>query len=208
MKNQIIYVDFDKGTLADAQGGRIMSTPSLQMGAEPTWELHFVGFEQGTLPDMSDATSLRAAIDTDFLSATTPMVRSLDIDSTDAASGIIKVPLNTNTETFISKVDGRDAIPAYFELYGLDSADKVIYDFRFGISCRGTIDYQGGPALPVTSGGVTLTDLYALLRAALDYRFSADEVRTVGREHRASFRHDRRFSHFDRGQRKHFVGWL
>ena len=176
MKNQIIYIDFDKGTLADAQGGRIMNTPSLQMGAEPTWELHFMGFEQGTLPDMSDATSFRAAIDTDFLSATTPMVRSLNIDSTEAASGIIKVPLNTNTETFISKVDGRDALPAYFELYGLDSDDKVIYDFRFGINCRGTVDYQGGPALPVVSGGVTLTDVYALLRAALDYRFSADEI--------------------------------
>jgi len=174
MKNSIIYIDFDKGTLADAQGGRIMSTPSLQMGAEPTWELHFAGFEQGTLPDMSDAVSWRAAIDTDFLSGTTPMVRSLDIDGSDATSGIIRVPLNTNTTTFIEKVDGRDSLPAYFELYGLDAADKVIYDYRFGISCRGTVDYQGGPALPVVSGGVTLTDVYALLRAPLDFRFSAD----------------------------------
>ena len=174
MKNQIIYIDFDRGTLADAQGGAVMGVPTLQMGAEPVWEIHFQSFEQGYLPDLTDAVSWRAAIDTDFLSATTPMVRSLDIDASSAASGIIKVPLNTNTETFISKVDGQNAIGAYFELYGLDSEAKVIYDYRFSIACRGTIDYQGGEPLPVVSGGVTISDVYALLRAAVDYRFSAD----------------------------------
>ena len=176
MKNQIIYIDFDRGTLADAQGGSVMGVPTLQMGAEPVWEIHFQSFEQGSLPDMTDAVSWRAAIDTDFLSATTPMVRSFDIDASSAASGIIKVPLNTNTETFISKVDGQNAIGAYFELYGLDSEAKVIYDYRFSIACRGTIDYQGGEPLPVVSGGVTLADVYALLRAGYECSFSSDGV--------------------------------
>lgn len=143
MKNSIIYIDFDRGTLADAQGGRVMYSPSIQMGAEPVWEIHFVSFEQGTYPDMSDAVAFRAAIDTDFLSGTTPMVRSLDIDSSEASSGVIKVPINTNTDTFIRKVDGRPSLPAYFELYGLDSDAKVIYDYRFGVNCNGTVDYQG-----------------------------------------------------------------
>ena len=174
MKNQIIYIDFDRGTLADAQGGRLMYTPSLQMGAEPTWEIHFMCFEQGTLPDMSDATAWRAAVDTDFLSSTTPMVRSLDVDSSEAASGVIKVPIDTNTETFISKVDGRPSLPAYFELYGLDDDAKVIYDYRFSVSCNGTVDYLGGEPIPVVSGGVTLSDVYALLRAGYEVQFSED----------------------------------
>lgn len=174
MKNSIIYIDFDRGTLADAQGGRLTYMPSLQMGAEPIWEIHFQCFEQGTLPDMSDAVSWRAAIDEDFLSGTTPMVRSLDLDSSEAASGIIKVPIDTNTETFIAKVDGRPSVVAYFEIYGLDSNAKVIYDYRFGVNCQGTVDYQGGEPIPVVSGGVTLSDVYALLRAGYEVQFSED----------------------------------
>jgi hypothetical protein len=174
MKNQIIYIDFDTGVLTDSEGATLMSAPTLQMGAAPVWELHFRSFAEQRNPDMSDATAFRAAIDTDLLSSTIPMVRSLDIDSSGASSGVLLVPIDTNTETFIQKVDGKDTVNAYFEIYGLDSDDKVIYDYRISVRCRGTVDYQGGEPIPVVEGGVTLADVYALLRAGYEVSFSAD----------------------------------
>ena len=86
--------------------------------------------------DLSEAVAYSAAIDNDFLSGTQPMCRTLDtgIDHSGAASGIIIVSLDASTETFFAKVDGKNSIPAFFEIRGLDSDDKVIYDYRFRVN--------------------------------------------------------------------------
>ena len=156
-----------------------MGRPSISCGANPQWELHFCRVNNdGTLSgaDLSEAVAWQSAVDIDFLSGTQPMIRTLDsgIDHSQAASGIITVDLDANTTTFFEKVNGRNSINAYFEVRGRNSEDKVLYDYRFNINCLGAVDYAGGEPLPVVSGGVTESQVLALLRSAPEYQWSAD----------------------------------
>lgn len=125
---------------------------------------------------MTDAVAWHAAIDVDFSQSTTPMVRTLDneIDHSGAASGIIKVPLNAYTETFLQKVDNRPAVRAYFELRGLDSNDNTVYCWQIAINALGAVDAEGGEPVPVTSGGVTISDVYAIVRQTPLLQYSDD----------------------------------
>ena len=127
---------------------------------------------------MSPAVSWHAAIDTDFDSSSSPMVRTLDdeIDSSGASSGVIVVGLDAGTQGFYDKVNGRESVNAFFEIRGNDSTDRVIYDYRFRVNALGAVDPQGGDPLPIVSGGVTVNDVYALLRAAPERRWSEDGV--------------------------------
>ena len=179
LDKRILYIDYDHADIVDNEGAIAMQRPSISYGGNPTWQLNFVRVNNdGTLSgiDLSEVISYNAAIDTDFLSSTMPMVRSLDsdIDHSQAASGIISVSLNAGTETFFAKVDGRNTVPAFFEIRGRDSEDKCILDYRFPINALGAIDPQGGDPIPIPSGGVTINDVYALLRSATEFRFSAD----------------------------------
>ena len=160
-------------------GAILMGRPSISFGAAPQWELHFCRVnDDGTLSgaDLSEAVAWQAAVDTDFLSSTMPMIRTLDsgIDHSKSASGIITVNLDANTTTFFEKVDGKNSVNAYFEVRGRDSDDKVLYDYRTSIYALGAVDPQGGDPVPPVSGGITETEVYALLRAALEYEFSSD----------------------------------
>lgn len=180
MSNKIFNIDFNLGNVLDGDGGILMTTPTISYQAAPNWELHFVENVEsaGSLVpiDVSQAVSWNAAVDVDFTDETQPMIRTLPsaIITSGAASGIIVVPLDANTETFYQKINGRNTIPAYFEIRGRDSNDRVIYDYRFRINALGAIDPQGGEPLPVVSGGVTMADVYALLRSDVDYEFSDD----------------------------------
>lgn len=180
MSNKIFNIDFNLGNVLDSDGGILMTTPTISYQAAPNWELHFVENVESAgsmLPvDVSQAVAWNAAVDVDFTDETQPMIRTLPsaIITSGAASGIIVVPLDANTDTFYQKINGRNTIPAYFEIRGRDSNDRVIYDYRFRINALGAIDPQGGEPLPVASGGVTMADVYALLRSATEYRFSAD----------------------------------
>ena len=106
------------------------------------------------------------------------MVRTLDseIDSSGASSGVIVVGLDAGTQGFYDKVNGRESVNAFFEIRGNDSTDRVIYDYRFRVNALGAVDPQGGDPLPIVSGGVTVNDVYALLRAAPERRWSEDGV--------------------------------
>ena len=180
MSNKIFNIDFNLGNVLDSDGGILMTTPTISYQAAPNWELHFVENVDTagliTPIDVSQAVSWNAAVDVDFTDETQPMIRTLPsaIITSGAASGIIVVPLDANTDTFYQKINGRNTIPAYFEIRGRDSNDRVIYDYRFRINALGAIDPQGGEPLPVASGGVTMADVYALLRSATEYRFSDD----------------------------------
>ena len=176
---KIFYINFDTANLIDSEGAIVMGRPSISCGANPQWELHFCRVNNdGTLSgaDLSEAISWQSAVDVDFLSGTTPMIRTLDsgIDHSKAVSGIITVDLDANTTTFFEKVNGRNSVNAYFEVRGRNSEDKVLYDYRFNINALGAVDPSGGDPLPPVSGGVTINDVYALLRASLEYEFSDD----------------------------------
>ena len=181
MANRTIFINFNNGDVIDSEGAFLMSNPSIGYQSYPKWELKFVKVnEDGSLEgvDMSQAVSWHAAVDTDFDSSTSPMVRTLDseIDSSGAGSGVIVVGLDAGTQNFYDKVNGRESVNAFFEIRGNDSTDRVIYDYRFRVNALGALDPQGGDPLPIVSGGVTINDVYALLRAAPERRWSEDGV--------------------------------
>ena len=181
MANRTIFINFNSGDVIDGEGAFLMSSPSIGYQSYPKWELKFVKVnEDGSLGsvDMSPAVSWHAAIDTDFDSSSSPMVRTLDdeIDSSGASSGVIVVGLDAGTQGFYDKVNGRESVNAFFEIRGNDSTDRVIYDYRFRVNALGAVDPQGGDPLPIVSGGVTVNDVYALLRAAPERRWSEDGV--------------------------------
>lgn len=181
MANRTIFINFNNGDVIDSEGAFLMSNPSIGYQSYPKWELRFVKVnEDGSLGsvDMSPAVSWHAAIDTDFDSSSSPMVRTLDneIDSSGASSGVIVVGLDAGTQGFYDKVNGRESVNAFFEIRGNDSTDRVIYDYRFRVNALGAVDPQGGDPLPIVSGGVTVNDVYALLRAAPERRWSEDGV--------------------------------
>ncbi len=167
--------------MVDQLGGNTFDFPTIIYKSEPSWELNFLDFEDGyaTMPDMSDATAWRAAVDVDFLFESTisgltppptpPLMRTLadGIDASKAASGIILVSLNSNTEGVARAIYNRDSIRAFFELRGFDGNDKCIYDYRWRVNLLGAIDPQGGEPIPIESGGVTLTDVYAIANGAV-----------------------------------------
>lgn len=176
---KILYINWDSGDVIDSEGAIKMDRPNISYGSAPVWQLRFVRVQNDNSLsgiDLSNVVSYHAAVDTDFLSSTLPMIRTLDsdIDHSLAGSGIISVSMNACTETFFNKVDGRNTIGAYFEVRGNDSDDKCILDYRFPVNALGAVDPQGGDPIPVASGGVTINDVYALLRSATEYRFSAD----------------------------------
>ena len=163
MKNLQIYIDSNSKKLVDTNGSILTTFPSISVGSTPILDIHLVNNLNAI--DVSDAKSWRFAIDTDFLSGTTPMVRTTndDIDSTYASSGLISVKVDSNTLEFIDKVNGRDLVNAYGEIYGLDSETNIIYDYRFRINALGTVDYNGGTPTPIEDDGITKTEVQAMI---------------------------------------------
>ena len=147
MKNKQFYIDFNNGRLCNSGGASLLDLPSVIMGSKPTIEFHFVDWSDGIsyLPDMTDATTFTAAIDTDLDVNTDPMTvtASGDIVTANLVSGVIEVPVDGTASGFISKVNGKDTLPAWMELYGKDSNGNIIYDYRFRINARGTVIYSG-----------------------------------------------------------------
>ena len=180
MSTRSIFIDFNKGTLTNSGMARVVGYPTIIYGSDSVWEVHLVAADPDTGiaagVDVTSATAWHAAVDTDFTQSTTPMIRTLDtgIDHSQAASGIISVQLNALTENFLAKVDGKQSIPAYFELRGLDSNDKTIYCYQIRINALGAVDAQGGEPIPVASGGVTLSDVYAVVRQQPLLQYSLD----------------------------------
>lgn len=180
MNNKILYINFNTGALVNSQLGQYVGFPEIIYGSAPVWEIHLIASSgSGGTPvaaDVTDAVAWHAAIDVDFSQSTTPMVRTLDpeIDHSGAASGIIKVPLNAYTETFLQKVDNKQGVRAYFELRGLDSNDNTVYCWQIAINALGAVDAEGGEPIPVASGGVTLSDVYAVVRQTPLLQYSDD----------------------------------
>ena len=104
------------------------------------------------------------------------MVRTLDdgIDKSDIADGVLYVSLDANTDTFLAKVDKKSSLNCYFEIRGTSTEGRVIYDYRFDISCLGAVDPFGSAPLPITSGGVSQDWVMAKLRAERELQFSVD----------------------------------
>lgn len=138
----------------DLDNCRINTKPLLFFGERPMWELHFFQGEPGTagtVADLSNVVSLRAAVDTDWNGNTVPMCRTVDgIDKSRAAEGVIGVPLDANTARYLEKLDNRKSVDAVFELRGFDDTGAAVLIVQIDVTCRGAVDPEGGevPAEP------------------------------------------------------------
>ena len=173
-----IYYDMTRQYRVDASGARSAARLLLSYKEQPVWTVHLVDEENAPL-DLSGVPSWRAAVDRDLNSSTEVMCRTLNdkIDKSRLAEGIVGVQLDANTTTFLAAVDGRDALAAYFELWGYDANGvKQIY-FRLGISVSAVVDPEGGepPSAP-DSGLVEKTELEALVSRRLIYEYSVDGI--------------------------------
>lgn len=171
-----LYYDMTRQMRVDATGARVTGRPLLSYKEQPVWELHLVDGENLPL-DLSGLPSWRAAVDSDLLSSTEVMCRTLNdkIDKSSLAEGIVRVQLDANTTTFLAAVDGKENLPAYFELWGYDAdGGKQIY-LRIGITASSVVDPEGGePPEAPDSGLVEKTELEALVSRPLIYEYSVD----------------------------------
>ena len=173
-----LYYDMTRQMRVDATGARVTGRPLLSYKEQPIWEIHLVDGENHPL-DVSGIPSWRAAVDSDLLSSTEVMCRTLNdrIDTSRLAEGVIRVQLDANTTTFLAAVDGKDNLPAYFELWGYDADGvKEIY-LRIAITAASVVDPEGGePPEAPDSGLVEKTELEALISRKLIYEYSVDGV--------------------------------
>ena len=158
-----LYYNTTAQCRVDENNTRIAAKPVIHYGACPTWNLHFFSGDPSETPepvDLSDIVSWRAAVDSDWNSNTEPMCRTLDadIDASQAAAGIISVPVNANTQRYHTVVNGKQSIGAWFELRGFDDQGNVVLVVLLNITCSNSIDPDGGAEPePVDNDTATMT---------------------------------------------------
>ena len=175
-----LYYNTTAQCRVDENNTRIAAKPIIHYGACPTWELHFFSGDPGETPepvDLSDIVSWRAAVDSDWISSTEPMCRTLDadIDASQAADGIIAVPVNANTQRYLTVVDGKQSVGGWFELRGFDDQGNVALVVLLTITCSNSIDPTGGAEPePVDNDTATMTWVKAVIAQQLYFQYSAD----------------------------------
>ena len=175
-----LYYNTTAQCRVDENNTRIAAKPVIHYGAGPTWVLHFFSGDPSETPepvDLSDIVAWRAAVDSDWNSSTEPMCRTLDadIDASQAADGIISVPVNANTQRYHTVVNGKQSVGAFFELRGFDDQGNVTLVVLLNITCSNSIDPDGGAEPePVDNDTATMTWVSALL-STLSNRVSALE---------------------------------
>ena len=175
-----LYYNTTAQCRVDENNTRIAAKPVIHYGACPTWELHFFSGDPSETPeavDLSDIISWRAAVDSDWNSNTEPMCRTLDedIDASQAADGIISVPVNANTQRYHTVVNGKQSIGGWFELRGFDDQGNVALVVLLNITCSNSIDPTGGAEPePVDNDTATMTWVKAVIAQQLYFEYSAD----------------------------------
>ena len=174
-----LYYNMTRQCRVDEDNCRLTGKPVLYLGEKPVWELQLysgeLGIEPG-IPDLSNIVSWRAAVDSDWTSSTSPMCRTIDgIDKTQADTGLIKIPVNANTERFAQNLNGRQSIDAFFELRGFDDAGDVKVIILINIICHNAIDPEGGePLEEIASDAASMAWTRAVLAQPLIWEYSED----------------------------------
>lgn len=177
-----IYYDVNSEARIDSAGGNSITDLRLKYQSTPTWRIYFKKVDKGAgtieALDVSGAVAWSAAVDDDFDHASEPMCRTLTaaIDATQAALGIIDVPLDANTETFETAIGSTDKKrEVYFELRGFDSSGEEIFSALIKIVAVNTVDPLGGdPPAPV-GNYYTKTQVDAIAAGKAD-KIGADDI--------------------------------
>ena len=169
-----LYYNTTAQCRVDEFNTRVVAKPVIHYGACPTWVLHFFSGDTSETPepvDLSNIVSWRAAVDSDWNSSTEPMCRTLaaDIDSSRKAQGIISVPVNANTQRYLTVVNGKQSVAAWFELRGFNAQGNVELVVLINIICSNSIDPDGGAEpQPVDNDTASMTWVSALVNPLAD----------------------------------------
>jgi len=164
-----IYYDVNSESRVDSSGGNSITDLKLKYQSHPTWRIYFKKVDKGagtiTALDVSGAVAWKAAVDDDFDSDSEPMCRTLNenIDASQAALGIIDVPLDADTSTFalaIGTADKKREI--YFELRGLDVSGEEIHSALIKIIALNIVDPNTGDPPDPPSDYYTKTQVDAI----------------------------------------------
>ncbi len=168
--NSTIYYNHESRYLCDSAGKPVSDIPELSYRDQCTWKIHLLD-NSGAALDLSGVSAYAANVDSDFSSATGVMCHTDAADIT-AASGIVTVPLDAGTARFLTVVDGKKEVAAYFELLGLDSTGRRVFYIIFDIRARMILN--PGENVPEEADSLYFekTEAYALLRAGCELRFS------------------------------------
>ena len=147
-----IYYNTSKQCLVDEFNCQINSKPVLFFGEQPVWQLRLYQSEVGSEPentDISGIASWRAAVDSDWDSKTEPMCRTVNGIAHNASTGLLTIPLNANTVSFLDKLENRKSRDGYLEIRGYNYSGNVAMVIIIGIICHNTIDPEGDDELDV-----------------------------------------------------------
>lgn len=176
----IIYYDSVNQMRTTSDGGKLTaSKPVLHYMEQPEWEIRIRDDDREPV-DLSGVAAFRAAVDKDLNAGTEVMARTLDsaIDSTDKAEGIVRVPINANTATFLAAVNGKESLAAWFELWGFDSGGTPVFYMRFAITASSVVDPAGGSELQPAADTIAGSEARGMI-AALAARVAALENRNA-----------------------------
>ena len=126
---------------------------------------------------------------------TAPCVRTLNasITSTNKATGILVVPLDANTATFLNAVGTYESVAGYFEVRGYNVSSQMIFFARFPVELINALDPSLTIPPGVASNYYTKAEgdaRYALLTGAADIRItdSTKGLRLVDRTTATEYR--------------------
>ena len=173
-----IYYNTTKQCLVDEFNCQTASKPILHFGEKPVWELQLFQGEIGSEPekmDISHITAWRVAIDKDWSCDTVPMCRTPSgINKDDAATGLLKIPLNANTETFLKGLHSVKSINGFFEARGFDACGDVVIVIVFAVCCHNALDPEGGDLGELELNVAEKAWVEAILSQPLEWEYSAD----------------------------------
>ena len=137
--------------------------PSLPYGYKGSWQFTLLD------ADVSKVAGYRAAVDTDFSSATAPMCRTasgIEFSTDTDGNTVLNVPIDAKTARFQDVCDGRQSVTAYMEIAGLDADGNQCFYICFPINATYVIDPEGaGEVEPVAVTNLTESQVAAIAYA-------------------------------------------
>lgn len=174
-----IYYNVTKQCRVDENNCQLAGKPVLYLGEKPNWELQLYSGDTGATPekvDVSGVISWRSAVDVDWNHSTLPMCRTISgIDKTNAATGLLTVPLNANTQSFADGMGSAQSKTGFWEVRGFNSSGDVTVIVILSITCHNAVDPDGVSELEeVDSDAASQSWTRAVLAQAMIYEYSVD----------------------------------
>ena len=143
-----IYYNTTKQCLVDEFNCQINHKPVLFYGEKPVWQLQLFNGEVGLTPEkanVSHVTSWSSAVDADWDHSSEPMCRTASgIDTSASSAGLLGIPMNANTISFLNKLGQKRSCDSYWEIRGYDLTGNVVMVIIISIICHNSIDPDGG----------------------------------------------------------------